>query len=174
MENSYIIISGLLRNLMIMLLSSLLPAAVGVGMTFVMQGVKKSGTRLRLRVVSVIFYCFSPMLLMLCFFYKLSLSAMPALILALTVSHLGFFMICYDHAASVLKNIVVNFLGLLSSTFLWSLSGALVGYDELLHTANALTARTFETVYFVYGLAMAFAVLAAVNIPRMILKEKMR
>ena len=54
------------------------------------------------------------------------------------------------------------------------IGGALVGYDELLHTANALTARTFETVYFVYGLAMAFAVLAAVNIPRMILKEKMR
>ena len=172
--------SGLLNNLLIMLLSAIVPLIIGIGLTILVGKVEKKGLRIPLRIVGTMFYSLAPIALLLFLFFNVfgvaraENAGMISVILTIMISHLGFFMIFYDASGSIKKNIVVNIMGLFSSTFLWSMAGSFVGVHEIISCAKMISGKAFE--FGVYGtvLLICFAILAALNIPRMILKEVMK
>ncbi len=171
---SALIGEGFLNNILIMLLSSLLPAIVGIGLTFLVGMVKKKGLRIPLRIIGAVFYSLAPMPLMLYLFFNPfshSIVRIISVVLALSISHLGYYMMCYDASASIGKNIAVNSLGLLSSTFLWSMVSSFIGQSDIISACRVITGSTYQ--YECYGIVLliCFVVLAILNIPRMILKE---
>ncbi len=180
MENQFsLILGGLGTNFLLMFASALLPLGIGVGLTFAMKHAS-SALRVVLRIVGVLFYCAPPVLLALLYYFsfagalKIRAEAVVCAIAALTVSHLGYFVIHFDNNASVKKNIIVNALGLFSSTFIWSLMMGFIGVREVVNSAQQIAGRTYEfSIYFVV-LAIVFVILAAINTPRMILKEKLK
>lgn len=180
MENQFsLILGGLGTNFLLMFASALLPLGIGVGLTFAMKHAS-SALRVVLRIVGVLFYCAPPVVLVLLYYFTFggsferSVSGFISAIAALTVSHLGYFLIHFDNNGSVKKNIIVNALGLFSSTFIWSLIMGYIGVREVVNSAQQIVGRTYEfSIYFVV-LAIVFVILAAINIPRMILKEKLK
>ena len=167
--------SGLLNNLLIVLLSSIVPIGAGIGFTFAMRAIKKRGIRILLRILGVLSYALAPMALMMCLFFNLyHLESLTVIVLSLSLSHLGFFLVFYDNGSSAGKNIAVNILGLLSSVFMWSMAAGYIGYGEMLRICNLYAAKYYVTSYYFPALIAAFAVLLALNIPRMILKERMK
>ena len=179
--NSFgMLFTGLLYNLLIMLLSAILPLIIGIGLTILVSKVKKKGLRIPLRIVGAALYSLAPVALTFCFFFNVfgvlkvqnaQNAGMFSIIFTITLSHLGYFMMCYDDSGSIKKNIIVNILGLFSSTFLWSMVGSLVGAPEVINTAKTVAGHTYEFGIYIKVLFLCFIVLAALNIPRMILKE---
>lgn len=177
-NHSAVIAEGLGNNILITVLASIVPAAVGTGLTFLVGHVNKKGLRLPLRIISGVLYSFAPIALMMFIFFNLMASVkssgiLPA-ILAISISHLGFYMMCYDASASIPKNIVVNSLGMLTSAFLWSTAVGYIGGIDVVQACNMIRARTFDPGPIIYVLLICFGILVVLNVPRMILKEVMK
>ena len=169
--------TGLLNNILITVLSAVLPLGAGIGSTFLLNAVKVKGFRIAMRIVGALFYSLPPIVLLLVMYYNgvmLRPDPMVSVVLALTVSHLGYFMLMYDPNASAGKNIAVNSLGLLSSLFAWSFAASMIGCRELLSIAKLGMTATFTTGSIIVALIIAAAALLALNIPRVILKETMK
>ena len=171
------VFTGLLNNLLVMLLASIVPAGVGIGLTFLMKSVGTKGIRLPFRIIGAVFYSLAPItLLLVLFFWTFARSTltMPSVVIALMISHLGYFAMHFDKDASVGKNIVVNTLGLLSSLFMWSMVSGYVGFNDVVHMGNQIRGISFDPGILSVVLMITFVVLAALNVPRMILKETMK
>lgn len=175
---SSLILSGFLNNLLMTVLAALLPLGLGIGMTFLMKHVDKKGLRIPLRVVGAVFYSFAPVALLLYLFFSVIRSVSGGgilpVVLTLMISHLGYFMMRFEPDASVGKNIVVNTLGLFSSLFMWSMIAGYIGCHDMVYASNMVRSLTFDAGITLTVLAIAFGMLAVLNVPRMILKETMR
>lgn len=172
-----IVFSGFGKNLLITVLASILPIATGIGLTFLMNAVKSKGLRIAFRLIAVFFYCLAPLALLIILYFLLFASIrnpMPPVVAALTLSHLGYFVMRYDKSATALKNILVNSLGLLSSVFLWSTTVGYVGVIDVVKACTNISGVRYNYSYCWIALLICFLVLAVINIPRMILKETMK
>ena len=172
-----IVFSGFGNNMLITFLASILPIAIGIGLTFLMNAVKSKGLRILFRIIAVLFYCLAPLILMLLSYRVVFMTVRTALlsiVVALTISHIGYFVMRYDSNATAAKNIVINSLGVLSSVFLWSTVSGYVGFNDIVKACNFISSMEYDFSYYWIALIVCFLVLAVINIPRMILKEKIK
>ena len=171
------ILSGLLNNFLLMFLSSIIPAGIGIGLTLLMKSVGTKGIRLTFRIIGAVFYSMAPIVLLLYLYFFVAVQiglSILIIVLALTIPHLGWFAMFFDAEASAAKNIVVNTLGLLSSTFMWSMVSNFIGYRDIVGVSNYIRGMTYNVSSLLIVLLITVIILAALNVPRMILKEKMK
>ena len=97
------------------------------------------------------------------------------LVIAFSVCYIGYMPARYDASASVVKNIVCNGLGLISSAFKWSFIVSMVARYDLLGVVRVIWNREYGSrpmVMFV-PLLVGFVVLAVLEAAKKLAKEKM-
>ena len=170
------LLEAVVINLKIMGLSSIVPLIAGVVVTVILGLSDKKAARMIFRIIGVVFYSLAPIALLYFLHFKVltkSNDALLAIVVTLSISHFGYFFMHYQQKDSSIKNILVNLLGLLSSTFLWSGIAGLIGYSDMLYKSSMIRSFTFDPSVCFPALVICFGVLAILNIPRMILKEVM-
>ncbi len=161
---------GFVNNLLVTLLSLILPLGIGVLFSF-FSGLNKTVGKI-FSWLSLIFEIFCPIVLMLCFYFFIpSLNPMLAVVFALSISFLGYMPARYIYEKSFLYNILYNGLGLISSIFKWSLCAGYVGYMDVLKAAELLRGRTFDSVYLIYPLVISVVFLLFIELLKRIVKN---
>ena len=176
-DYSSLLLTGFVNNLLVTVLAAIIPAGVGIGLTFLMKAVDQRGLRIPLRVIGAVFYSLAPTALLTFLYFCVMATArsqMVPVILTLMISHLGFFPMFFDAGASAGKNIVVNLIGLFASLFMWSTISSLIGYHDIVYVGTMARQSTFDAKYCVIVLLITFVFLAVLNVARMILKEVMK
>ncbi len=113
---------GLKNNILITLASCVIPAAVGVGFNALGNAFKNSdGMQRFLHIFGSVFNCFCPILLMfVCFCAPYHLNRSIVIIVALSLSFLGYIPAHYNKNHSLMKNNVLGVINLFSMIFMWS------------------------------------------------------
>lgn len=90
-----------------------------------------------------------------------------------TLSFLGYMPTRYNSDYSLIKNIAVNGIGLVSSIFKWSFCASFVGTVEMLRVANIHLSKTYEPSSFWTAMIISFAVIVVLELMKFIAKDKL-
>ncbi len=172
------ILSGLGTNVLIVILSSILPLVVGIGLTVLMHFTRKTALPKVFRLVSVLPESIAPIALILVAFFFVSATATQSIlpvVITLTVCFLGYMVIRYDDRDSLIKNILVHGIGLLAELFKWSLAiCGTVAVRDLVKSTSLIVGRTYEFAYYFIPLIISFCILIVLYIGRQLCKEFMK
>jgi len=171
------LIDGFANNLIIMLLSAILPLAIGIPLIFAAHRNQTVGKVFHW--ISLPFECLCPAIfIVVCAFgffasLPIDLVLIPA-IAAFTLSFIGYMPARYEPIYSIGKNIIYNTLGLFSAIFKWSFCASLIGAKDMLFSARNIASKTFTPDSYVIVLIASFAVILLFEIARRIVKQRMK
>lgn len=94
-------------------------------------------------------------------------------IIGFTISFLGYMPTRYNSDYSLIKNIAVNGIGLVSSIFKWSFCASFVGTVEMLRVANIHLSKTYEPSSFWTAMIISFAVIVVLELMKFVAKNKL-
>ena len=143
----YMILKGLSVNLLITFASCIFPLNFGI-LTSVFarlnSKVEKVFSWLSLPVES-----FCPLVFLAALFYGTNLFDISVYrniipIVAFSICFIGYMPARYNSGYSLIKNILYNGIGLISTVFKWTFCLGFIGVDELLRTAGVLNMRYFS------------------------------
>ncbi len=180
METSYfsVIGEGALNTLLIVILSSILP--VGLGILFTVLSSKSKTAQKVFSWVSLPFECLCPITFLVVLYFSVTryihiyMTPLPAVVIALTFCFIGYIPSRYVDTYSLKKNIIYNMLGLYRNIFMWSFCASIIGCMDLLSASKQIMATTYYAEWYFVPFAFAFVVLLAIEIPRKIIKQKMK
>ena len=173
------ILNGLLNNILITVLSSILPFMVGVVFTILAK--QKVFLKRGVKAASYIFECFVPIITMLFLFYNVSFLAktteIPRIVFCIagfTISFLGYMSARYREDWSIIKNIIVNALNLVLTVFKWSFVASFIAVGDLTRQLMMITQRSFEGSILWLGLIIPFVILFIFHAIKYVLEEWMK
>ncbi len=175
------LIKGLGTDLLITILAVIFPLIVGVGLTVLMHFTRKSALPKIFRYISILTEGLCPVCILLMTYFTLpqilqySLAIKPAFAsgVALSLCFMGYMAFRYDERDSLVKNIVVNGIGLVADMLKWCFGVAfLIGVSDLISAARNYAASTylFFMPYFSVTVII-FLILAVLYIIRQICKD---
>lgn len=171
------LLEGLGNNLLITVLSVILPLAVGTGLTVLMHFTKKTPVPKIFRILAVCTESAVPMLLVLvsyfCWFQNVR-SALLAVTVAFSVSFLGYMVSRYEPSDSLLKNMTVNGIGLVADVFKWSTVVGYIGMMDMTKAADFLRMKDYETGYLLIPLAVIGGILLTLYLAKALCKNFMK
>lgn len=167
--------SGLLNNILITIGSCILPMIIGVVVYSVCN--KNESLSKIVRIMGAFFESFCPIVIIVflyyCVFGQLQLNRMLICIIGFTISFMGYMPLRYEHKNSLIKNLVVNSLGLISTAFKWSFAAGMIAVADLLRYANMQMAKTYDVASFVVVFFISFVVVFVLEIIKVFANEKL-
>lgn len=166
---------GLLNNIFITVGSCLLPLAVGFA-AYWLCNKNESLTKIA-RICGAFFESFCPIVtivfLYYCVFGQLNVNRILVCIAGFSISFIGYMPLRYEPKNSIIKNLVVNTLGLISTAFKWSFAAGMIAVADLLRYANMQMARTYDVASFVTVFFISFVLVFILETLKFIVNEKM-
>ena len=159
---------GLLNNILITLASCVLPTAVGIGFNSLGNAFRnRNGIQRFLYIFGSVFHCLCPIILMFTFFYTFhNITRSMTIILALSLSFLGYIPAHYNRSDSLMKNNILGMINLFSSVFMWSFVFSYLGKEALSYALSvAKTSWQFEGfVPLLFKVGIIFMLLQALKL----------
>ncbi len=176
MENAELILSGILNNFLVTILSCIVPIITG---TFLIYISKNSNTASKIiRAISMIFESLSPFVLTLAMVYSVFVRAdinrTIICILVFSICFLGYLPTRVRLDYSFVKNMVVNSVGLLSTILKWSFCVSMIGVNELIHNSQKIMAITYNYSVYIFAFLIAFFSVLILKIFKFVLEEIMK
>lgn len=138
---------GLTNNILITLASCVFPVAIGIGFNSLGNAFRNSnGMRRFLHIFGSVFRCVCPIILMVVLYYTLphTFTRYMAIIIALSISFLGYIPAYYDQKHSLMKNNILGIIKLFSIIFMWSFICCNVGIADAFAYAQNVAQRSLE------------------------------
>lgn len=166
---------GLLNNILITIGSCLLPMIVGIASYFVCSK-NESLTKIA-RICGAFFESFCPIVtivfLYYCVFVQLNANRILVCIVGFSISFIGYMPLRYEPKNSIMKNLVFNTLGLISTAFKWSFAAGMIAVADLLRYANMQMVKTYDVASFVTVFFISFVLVFILETLKVIVNEKM-
>ena len=173
MNSFYIIFEGLKLNILITVLSCIIPIAIG----FVVTNLSKNNTALfrPIKAFGYVFESFSPILLIVVLFYCVFFhwNRMLLYVISFTLAFMGYIPSKLQEEHSFIKDFAVNSVGLLSHAFKWSFCVRILGEMELLGFMTRNIQKSYQTGIVWVGLIISFVIVFALNMVKFILEERL-
>ena len=171
--------TGLGNDFLVTVISIILPLNIGIALTILMHFTRKSPLPKIFRFLSILTEGLAPTAVLIfshfCVFSSSNSRFIPASV-ALSLCFMGYMIFRYNEQNSLVKNIVVNGIGLIADMLKWCFCIlGYVGIINLTKAANVYAGRTFD--YFLpilLLLTISFIILAVLYIIRQICKEFMK
>ena len=171
--------SGLGNDLLVTVISIILPLNIGIAFTILMHFTRKSPLPKVFRFLSILTEGLAPLSVLLFFYFCVFTSRnnvlIPAIV-ALSICFMGYMIFRYDGRDSLIKNIVVNGIGLVVDMLKWCF--CILGYVGIMNIVNAANRYAIRTYSFFLPilllLIISFIILAVLYIIRQICKEFMK
>ena len=129
------------------------------------------------RICGAFFESFCPIVtivfLYYCVFGQLHINRILVCIIGFSISFIGYMPLRYEPKNSMIKNLVVNTLGLISTAFKWSFAAGMIAVADLLRYANMQMAKTYDVASFITVFIISFVLVFALETLKFILSEKM-
>ena len=173
-----LLLRGFTSDLLTVLLSAILPMLVGVGLTVLMHFTRKTALPKVFRYVAIVTESLVPAAVLYVLFYVVLASFQQAdlpVVVTLNICFMGYMAFHYDERDSLLKNIVVNAMGLIIKLYLWCVAvSGMLGATGLLRSAQMIMWSTYKSTYFLVPLLVSFGVLFVLHILRQLCKDFMK
>ena len=173
MNSFSIIISGVLQNIWLTVLSCIIPILVGVVVTYA----SKNNVALAkpIKLFGYIFESFSPIVLIVVLFYCLFAGGNRFLIcvISFSIAFMGYIPSRLVQERSLVKDIAVNSVDLLSHAFKWSFCTRVIALMELLGSMTRVIQSSNQTGVVWLGLIISFAIVLLLKAVQFILEEKL-
>ena len=171
--------SGLGNDLLVTVISIILPLNIGIAFTILMHFTRKSPLPKVFRFLSILTEGLAPLSVLLFFYFCVLASCNNALvpaIVALSICFMGYMIFRYDGRDSLIKNIVVNGIGLVADMLKWCFCIlGYVGIMNIVKAANTYASRTYSFFLpILFILIISFIILSVLYIIRQICKEFMK
>jgi len=166
---------GLTQNLLITILSVIVPLGLGILFTYLASLNRTSNTVFSW--VSLPFECIGPISLLFVNYYMGFFRMRSGLLIAVltfSICFLGYMPARYRNTESLLKNCIYNGLGLLSTVFKWSFCASMIGVVEMQRAANMILTRTGDFTCLWIPLICAFLFLLLIEVGRRLVKQFMK
>lgn len=167
---------GLLNNLLITGGSCILPLMVGVASYFLCD--KNKQLSKLAHFCGMFFESLCPLLtivvLYFCVLGNVGLNPLIICIIGFSISFVGYMPARFSMDDSLLKNLAVNGIGLVSAVFKWSFVTRFIGFNEMLGYAYMQHARTYESYYLWIPFVISFGIIFILEIMRFVVKENMK
>lgn len=171
---------ALLNNIFITAVSCLLPLAVGFTAYWLCN--KNEHLTMIARILGILFESFCPIVTIGFLYYcglgqlngQLNVNCILICIIGFSISFIGYMPLRYDPKNSIIKNLVVNTLGLISTVFKWSFTTGMIAVFDLLTYAKM--ARTFgvaSSFVFIPVFFISFVLVLILETLKFIANEKM-
>lgn len=166
---------GLLNNVLLTVLSCILPIAVGILALILCQ--KHEGLNKKIKTASLLFESLCPMAFLMLLYFCIIGNTMKnaqflSLVVCFSISFIGYIPRRYDEKYSFGENIVIHSLGLISAIFKWSFCAGMILVKDMLSAASSIRAYTFEGGIYWVPLLISFIILLGLELTRYILKER--
>lgn len=165
---------GLLNNFLITGCSCILPLIIGLAMYYICM---KSKNLCKFTFLWNVFEGVCPLLTIMimyfCILRKVQLNPLLVCIIGFTISFIGYMPTRFNNKDSLIKNLAVNGIGLISSIFKWSFCASFIGVKDMLGVARILYVRTFEVYYLLLPFAISIGIVFVLEIMKFVIKEKM-
>lgn len=138
---------GLINNILITLASCIVPAAIGIGLNSLGNSFRNNkGMQRFLHIFGSVFHCVCPIILMLTVYYTFHnvVTRPMAIILAFSLSFLGYIPAHYNKNNSLMKNNILGVINLFSTVFMWSFIASNVGCMDAFRYAQAMVQSSLE------------------------------
>ncbi len=173
-----IFIEGLTNNILITAGSCVIPLLIGI-LAYCLPAVFKKEILSRIvRLFGVFFESLCPLAVLLFLFFLLgkysAVNMMVYTIIGFTICFIGYMPVRYDSRNSLVKNLVVNSLGLISTVFKWSFVSGTIGVLDLLRSAQMQVARTFDSTPYIYVFIISVAIIFFIELLRYIANELLK
>lgn len=166
------LLQGLLNNLLVTAVSCVVPMLVGMA-AYGLFGKQESISKLA-RLGCTLFESLSPLVVILLLYLQvLPFDALWVCILGFSICFIGYMPTRYQKDDSLLKNTVVNGLGLLSTIFKWSCCAGYLGIRDIVQVSEIIRGRTYDATSLWSVLIYTFAVLFMLELAKYIAKEKL-
>ena len=168
-------LEGLGNDLLIVSLSAIFPLMVGIGLTTLLHFTRRTPVPKIFRYLAIFTEGLAPTVILLICYFEILLNApgVVGAVVALSVCFAGYMVFRYDERDSLLKNILVNGIGLVADLFKWSFS--ILGYVaivDITRAANLYRCTTYSMwTPFLLLLVITFAILAFLYLVRQICKD---
>lgn len=175
MQQLLYLIKGLGTNLLITLLSMIIPLGVGALLCFLAR--KKPTLATVFRWISLPFEVICPAVLLATLFYASGLRLPYAFVAvpALTVAYLGYMPARMEEGRSFPKTLLLGALGLFGAIFKWSFCLSIIGCSDALREALRMGAVTYEyALPLLTVLMLSAAVLLVVEVGKRLVRQMMR
>jgi ABC-type arginine/histidine transport system permease subunit len=167
--------SGLLNNILITAGSCILPMVVGIAVCVVCN--KNQSLSKIAHIFGAFFESFCPIVtivfLFYCVFGQLQLNRIVICIIGFSISFMGYMPLRYEPKNSMLKNLAVNGLGLVSTAFKWSFAAGWIAVADLLKFASMQMAKTYDVASFVIVFFISFVIVFALEMIKVFVNEKL-
>ena len=167
--------SGFANNLLIVLLSSLIPLSTGILLNFFAS--KKATIGKVFGWVSLPFECICPLLLLIILYYLLPAernNALFIIVIAFSLSFIGYLPARYISSYFFINNILYIGLGLISTIFKWSFCVGYIAYNDMLKGAQMTIARTYNPIYLLIPFIVSLLILTILEIGKRLIKQLMK
>ncbi len=170
---------GILTSLTLVGLSVILPLICGIGFTVLMHFTRKNIIHRVVRYLAVFTECLAPSCLVVFIYYMVArtmdIEPFITVVATLSLSLLLYMPHRYESRDSLLKNIIVNSLGLIISAFKWSLAiCSLIGVRDIVLVSRHMMARTFASWYNFVPLIFGIIVLVILHLVRNLCKDLLK
>lgn len=166
---------GLLNNIFITVGSCILPISVGFA-AYWLCNKNESLTKIA-RICGAFFESFCPIVtivfLYYCVFGQLHVNRILVCIIGFSISFIGYMPSRYDPENSMIKNLVVNTLGLISTAFKWSFAAGWIAVADLLKFASMQMAKTYDVASFSVVFFISFVIVFALEMIKFFVNEKL-
>ncbi len=169
---------GLGNDLLVTVISIILPLNIGIAFTILMHFTRKSPLPKVFRFLSILTEGLAPTVILMLFYFCVFVtgSALIPAIVALSICFMGYMIFRYDGRDSLVKNIVVNGIGLVVDMLKWCF--CILGYVGIMNIVKAANTYAYRTYSFFLPilllLIISFIILAVLYIIRQICKEFMK
>ena len=175
------IIEGLSNNILLTALAFIMPWVLGCLMSILFSTTKKLDfIRKIFQIISLGFESLCPLITILVLFYvvgssvRFSNAGFVFAALGLAISFIGYMPRRYDPQNSIMKNLLVNSIGLMSNIFKWSFCASIIGVMEMARAASNIAAHTCEYGTYFIVFAISFVVILTLELTRYLLKEYLK
>ena len=181
------LISGFGTDVLVVLLSALLPLLVGIGLTVLMHFTRKSALLKVFRYVAIATEGLVPTVILFTTFFSVPraiqnlhplfrMEPLSTAVIALSICFLGYMVFRYEERDSLIKNLVVNGIGLVADLFKWCVAVvAVIGVQDVLGAAKLYVGRTYNiTGAYSLVLLISSVVLVTLYLVRQLCKDLMK
>ncbi len=177
-------LEGLGMNLLLTALSCIIPLIFGV--VFILISKTHIITHRIVKLLSQFGECLSPLVVLFFAYFGLpyalrslfglnaTITSFWACTIGFSICFLGFLPARQKSEYSIIKNILVNTVDLISTVFTWSFVASVLGCNEMLNVTRRIVAFTFHSEYYLIPLAASFVVLVVLKTIKYLLEEFMK
>lgn len=171
---SNLFFNGLINNLTITALASIIPLIIGIVAYRVID--INPNLNCFLKFAGSIFESFCPVITIIILYFCVLSSLNNAYwicVIGFSISFIGYLPSRYNPENSFNKNIIVIFFGLIISIFKWSFVVSLVGVLDMLRSANLQMSKTYDASCFWLVFIASFVILILLNVVKTIFDKRL-